>query len=83
MELGGILKAKDALGSSPRPPVSHRLFSNLGFTFGKSFGNMQQLNEGDLDLVDEPDEGPPHDVGSLVKEKQDGGWLDSDDIEDF
>jgi hypothetical protein len=54
------------LGNSPQPPVSHRLFSNLGFTFGKSFGDMQQLSEGDLDLVDEPDQGFP---------KMADGWI--------
>lgn len=65
------------------PPASHRLFSTLKFTAGKPFGDVQQLNEGDLDQNDEQDQADPLEVGSLVRESEDGGWLDSDDIEEF
>ncbi|RDB30728.1 Cell cycle checkpoint protein RAD17 [Hypsizygus marmoreus] len=84
MELGGILKARDATGSSESlpPPTSHRLFSNLGFTFA-SLGVGEPLGENEMSAQVEEGEneytvrqtGASHDSG--------GGWLESDDIEDF
>ncbi|KAF9462541.1 Rad17 cell cycle checkpoint protein-domain-containing protein [Collybia nuda] len=83
IELGGILKAKDAVGKfAPQPPTSHRLFSNLSFAFGKPFGDIQQLSEGDLEQ-DNEQEVNAREVGSLIRETEGGGWLESDDIEEF
>jgi hypothetical protein len=86
MELGGVLKARDAESSLPhRPPDSHRLFSVLKFTFGRSFTDTHMLNEGDSDEpTGEPDVNDRHWLGLLPARKQehDGGCLDSDDIEE-
>lgn len=84
MELGGILKARDREpGSSvlPRPPITHRLFSSLGFTFATP-GDALPLGESELNSFEESFEEDY--VGKLPAEKQEsGGWLDSDDIEEF
>ncbi|KAK7055293.1 Rad17-domain-containing protein [Favolaschia claudopus] len=67
--LGGVLKARDAKHTQPQAPSSHRMFSSL--TFASSGNGPHQLGEGDLpsdNIKDTPD---------------DGGWLETDDIEDF
>ncbi|KAG6820461.1 hypothetical protein H0H93_000215 [Arthromyces matolae] len=83
-ELGGVLNARDrvAKGES-RPPTSHRLFSNLKFSMGTSFGVAHTLDEKEAEMrrVDDDDS-----VGSRPArrvDEVDGGWLEGDDIEDF
>lgn len=83
IELGGLLNARDQVTSRPRPPSSHRLFSSLKFSSGTHFGFTQSLDEKDVEIprVDDEDEAslrlPRRDV------EADGGWLESDDIEEF
>ncbi|KAF9481743.1 Rad17-domain-containing protein [Pholiota conissans] len=88
LELGGVLKAREANPNkslSPIPPV-HRLFSRMEFTRTGNTGRLQQFNEGDL-LADEmPEHDPYYDAISPTSrhgEKEQGGWLESDDIDDF
>ncbi|TCD62712.1 Cell cycle checkpoint protein rad17 [Steccherinum ochraceum] len=86
LELGGVLKARDANGfGTSTAPQTHRLFSRLHFTKGTS---------GLTELVDEADDVDQDAV--LMAESQDGlgtsreqqsegivgGWLEDDDIED-
>ena len=86
LELGGILKAKDASCTpSFKPPPIHKLFSKLDFIRGGSSVHVQQLEESNIaetgQLLDEDETLDDH-TRSTTKEQQ-GGWLDSDDIEDF
>lgn len=87
LELGGILKAKDAsrTSSSFKPPLIHKLFSKLEFIRGGSGVHAQQLEESNIaeagQYFDEDETLDTH-TRSMTKEQQ-GGWLDSDDIEDF
>ncbi|KAG5734157.1 Cell cycle checkpoint protein RAD17 [Termitomyces sp. T112] len=84
-ELGGVLNARDqvAEGFLRRPPISHRLFSILKFSLGSQFGFTQSLDEKEVDTprVDGDDDAslwlPRRDV------EKEGGWLESDDIEEF
>ena len=87
LELGGILKAIDAVqsphSSSIKPPPKHKLFSKLEFIRGGSDVNAQQLEELDVaepgqHLFDKDDA-----LDTYTRQEQQGGWLDSDDIEDF
>ncbi|KAG6918805.1 hypothetical protein DXG01_011557 [Tephrocybe rancida] len=85
VELGGVLKARDHASTEPslRPPHSHRLFSTLKFALGASFGVAQNLDEKEVDIsrADGEDDGS---VRPLRRDMEaEGGWLDSDDIEDF
>jgi len=87
LELGGILKAKDASrASSPfKPPPIHKLFSKLEFIRGGSSVHAQQLEESNTAEAGQyfnEDETLDTYTRSMTKEQQ-GGWLDSDDIEDF
>ncbi|KAF9261419.1 Rad17-domain-containing protein [Marasmius fiardii PR-910] len=95
-ELGALLKIRDrSISASIRPPPSHRLFSVLQYVkSGLSTGtSAEQLgeNEGGME-----DEGfvtiTEREEGGLWNEGDDndsrgnsnsGGWLDSDDIEEF
>ncbi|KIY50228.1 P-loop containing nucleoside triphosphate hydrolase protein, partial [Fistulina hepatica ATCC 64428] len=85
-QLGGILKAYDAKGYPGRPaPTTHRLFSRLLFTQNSSA--QTQLAENDVEVQDVSmlDETV---TGSGLTEQDEmneltGGWLESDDIEDF
>lgn len=84
--LGGVLKARDAKQGGPQAPGSHRLFSSLQFVSGGENRGLQQLGEGDVpsDNVDIPEEGGPRGGWSAnADELEGGGWLESDDIEDF
>ncbi|KAF8218236.1 Rad17 cell cycle checkpoint protein-domain-containing protein [Mycena galopus ATCC 62051] len=80
--LGGVLKARDARHAQPQAPVSHRLFSSLAFGFGDN--RAQQLGEGDLpsDEVEVPEDEGGRGGWSEIPDVQEGGWLESDDIED-
>ena len=87
LELGGILKVKDAshASSSFKPPPTHKLFSKLEFIRGGSSVHLQQLEESNNVEVGQhfdDDETLDSYTCSMTKEQQ-GGWLDSDDIEDF
>ena len=87
LELGGILKAKDAshASSSFKPPPIHKLFSKLEFIRGGSSVHAQQLEESNTTEAGQYfNEAETFDTytRSMTKEQQ-GGWLNSDDIEDF
>ena len=87
LELGGILKAKDAscISSSFKPPPIHKLFSKIEFIRGGNSAHAQQLEESNIAEPEEyfvEDETLDTCTRSMTKEQQ-GGWLDSDDIEDF
>ena len=99
LELSSILKASDAeprrhQSSQPqqqtfKPPPIHRLFSRMDFTRATGNGiRSQQLNEGDLGLDQEFESlvNVDRHLNSQSVKKPDedkGGWLGSDDIEDF
>ncbi|KAK7062650.1 RFC checkpoint protein Rad17 [Paramarasmius palmivorus] len=86
-DLGAVLKTKDFRAGDPRapsaiPPVTHHRFSHLRFVQSGFEGRQ----------VDESDTGPgdesvvDQESGFCVDaqtEVHDGGWLESDDIEDF
>ncbi|KAG7092916.1 hypothetical protein E1B28_009221 [Marasmius oreades] len=91
-ELAAVLKIRDGHRSG-RPPSSHRLFSALKFVKPalSAGSSAQQLGENEggmedeaLETIAEREEG-----GLWNEEHQDnlrenvGGWLDSDDIEEF
>ncbi|KAJ3560339.1 hypothetical protein NP233_g10904 [Leucocoprinus birnbaumii] len=89
LELGVVLKLKQAqqrgaLGMD-KFPSSHSLFSRLTFTTGDG----QRGQQVDEDVVDDGDQLAAEDdlnIGIGKKDDGDGatgGWLDSDDIEEF
>ncbi|KAI0689660.1 Rad17 cell cycle checkpoint protein-domain-containing protein [Cytidiella melzeri] len=83
VEMGGLLKASDVSGSKVfKPPPTHQRFSRLVFTRGMT--NVTDILD-DKDVV-------PNTTGEdeidceesrVDPEKAPGGWLESDDIEDF
>jgi hypothetical protein len=82
-----VLKARERIGTKSRPPVSHRLFSHLVFARGDGESG-QQLGEEDmgndmpggmLDLELPELESKGSGLGDVAH----GGWLETDDIEDF
>ncbi|KAF8066926.1 Rad17 cell cycle checkpoint protein-domain-containing protein [Lyophyllum atratum] len=87
MELGGVLKARDTVNTSslPRPPASHRLFSSLKFSFGAPFGQAQALDEKEMHTPAEENDADLsfRPASGKAAEVEEGGWLDSDDIEEF
>lgn len=75
--MGGVLKARDA-----QLPASHRLFSTLVFQRGGQDG--QQLNEDDEDVtIPQIDVSMLEELDVIRPEEHDGGWLESDDIDEF
>ncbi|KAF5381671.1 hypothetical protein D9615_005567 [Tricholomella constricta] len=87
LELGGVLKARDSskvpATTLPRPPASHRLFSSLKFAFGTQFGDGLALDEKEMDVPVGNDEDDEHIRVTRKDTEAEGGWLDSDDIEEF
>ena len=88
LELGGILKAMDATQSFPpsspsKPPPIHKLFSRMEFIRGGSGVNAQLLEEADIAEAGQYFDEDETETRSMTKEQQQGGWLDSDDIEEF
>jgi cell cycle checkpoint protein len=85
LEVGPILKAIDMTASpSRRPPNAHRLFSKMEFVRGGNSPQVQQLDENDEPMYNGGDEeAQTENFLSSVVEKRMGGWLESDDIEDF
>jgi hypothetical protein len=82
LEVGPILKAIDLTGpASRRPPKAHKLFSKMEFMRGGENSQMQQLDEDDGPLADEAAQFES--VPSCLGEEPRGGWLESDEIEDF
>ena len=90
-DIGGVLKAREYTNTRDRPPASHRLFSQLAFSTNGDHG-IQQLGENDVG--NEMDEACLDDVGfgedvrrgylkPEVSEAMGGGWLESDDIDEF
>ena len=81
--LGGVLKARDTGPPQTRAPPTHRLFTTLNFARGAG-GDDEQLDETDAVVTSEPAmEDQDWDAGYGTQDKRDGGWLESDDIEDF
>ncbi|KAL1662981.1 Rad17 cell cycle checkpoint protein-domain-containing protein [Schizophyllum commune] len=81
--LGGVLKARDLGPPQTRAPPTHRLFTNLNFARGAG-GSDEQLDETDAVVTSEPAmEDQDWDAGYDTQDKRAGGWLESDDIEDF
>ncbi|KAG5642066.1 hypothetical protein DXG03_003643 [Asterophora parasitica] len=85
LELGGVLRARDAVrvtASLPRPPTSHRSFSSLRFVFGTQFGDGLVLDEKEVNPPVEHEE--EEEILAARKDVEtEGGWLDSDAIEEF
>lgn len=90
LELGTVLKLKQVqrAGSGlDKLPSSHSLFSRLVFTTGDG----QKGQQVDEDLVGDEDQLPAEEglgfgLGKRKKDEDDGatgGWLESDDIEEF
>ncbi|KAG5636457.1 hypothetical protein H0H81_007964 [Sphagnurus paluster] len=80
LELGGVLRVYDESGAIPRPPVSHRLFSKMRFGPAGSLGNVLGERD-DPDLVEDTDYVAP--IARDMRTDTDGGWLPTDDIEEF
>ncbi|KAH9475883.1 Cell cycle checkpoint protein RAD17 [Psilocybe cubensis] len=91
LEVGGVLKAQDAIQNSkyarPPPPV-HKLFSQMTFTRTGNTVRASQLDERDdfqadqqLGLDRDLDMVSPSSIYKMAEEK--GGWLESDDIDEF
>ena len=86
LEVGPILKALDMTAAplSGRPPNAHRLFSKMEFVRGGNNPEVQQLDEDDEPVcIGGDEEAQSESFPSSVAEKRIGGWLESDDIEDF
>lgn len=87
LELGGILKAREAVGGrspSSQAPPAHQLFSKMTFVRGGDNMRLSQLDEADTGAAAQViDEGYDEDECSRTKEEKDGGWLVEDDIQDF
>jgi cell cycle checkpoint protein len=88
MDLGGVLKARDVKQTQPQAPASHRLFSSLPFVSGADNRGLRQLGEGDsasdnVDIPEDNDGGPRGGWSEIPDVQEGGGWLESDDIEDF
>ncbi|KAJ6551690.1 Rad17 cell cycle checkpoint protein-domain-containing protein [Mycena capillaripes] len=85
--LGGVLKARDLKNAQPQAPISHRRFSHLPFVSGGDNRGLRQLGEGDSpgDNVDIPEDdgGPRGGWAEIADDRESGGWLENDDIEDF
>jgi len=86
-EIGGVLKAREHVVTRSRPPASHRLFSQLMFARGDGESG-QQLEEEDLgnDMPDgmlDLELAELESKGSGLGDVAHGGWLETDDIEDF
>ena len=85
-DIGGVMKARERMAAISRPPLSHRLFSQLLFARGDDSSDTQQLGEEDL-ANDIPDANL--DCAELERraggsgEAAQGGWLENDDIEEF
>lgn len=63
----------------------HKLFSKMEFVRGGHGSVVEQLDEGDEDVGDGAEEERTglEALMALDGEKTVGGWLESDDIEDF
>lgn len=86
LELGGILKARDSHpGRAVQPPLMHKLFSRMEFMRAGSSVHSQQLDEAGLPIDEavEPDIFYVPPSVSKTEDNETGGWLESDDIEDF
>jgi hypothetical protein len=86
IDFGGVLRARDALGCQPLPPSSHRLFSKLVFMKEKRLQGVQ-IVEGDHggDMREEAggEQQTEQERKRAGLDEPDGGWLESDDIEEF
>jgi cell cycle checkpoint protein len=85
LEVGPILKAIDVTAPPlRRPPHAHKLFSKMEFVRGGNNAQVQQLDEDDKPLYNGGDgEAQSESFPGSVEEMKMGGWLESDDIEDF
>ncbi|KAF8531511.1 Rad17 cell cycle checkpoint protein-domain-containing protein [Gautieria morchelliformis] len=89
LELGGVLKALNTCGAGA-PPRNHSKFTELSFVHPTKLPSnsqrMEQLGEseeatGEATAADIT--GSTHAWNSLTEDKDEGGWLESDDIRDF
>lgn len=81
MELGGVLKAFD---SCQQLGTRHQNFSRMVFQRDPAASRYQHLGEDELNPTAEKD----HDVWDIGNKGDDadgvsGGWLETDDIEEF
>jgi len=88
-ELGAVLTARDKIANGTHAPPSHRAFSRLLFVRNAGGGRVTELREGDREQeegggVDEVDgmDGMAG-KGRDVDTDKTGGWLESDDIEEW
>ncbi|KAF8625498.1 hypothetical protein AX15_005346 [Amanita polypyramis BW_CC] len=81
LELGGLLKALDLGQQLERVPKSHRRFSRIMFQTDLMTSQYQHLAEDELNTLEELD----NDKKSfgIMTDVDGGGWLESDDIEEF
>ncbi|KAI0763953.1 Rad17-domain-containing protein [Trametes elegans] len=84
LELGTVLRAREAIGRTPRAPLTHRMFSTL--EFARDVGGPAELvEEGDV-VQDEPAvERNVRPLRPAVQDEQEitGAWLSDDDIEEW
>ncbi|KAK0450286.1 Rad17 cell cycle checkpoint protein-domain-containing protein [Desarmillaria tabescens] len=82
IELGGVLKARDASHyvTVIKGPPGHRSFSNMMFVRAME-GAAEQLGEAEADGREVEDDVFLNREDETASRK--GGWLESDDIEDF
>ncbi|KAJ3520257.1 hypothetical protein NM688_g9188 [Phlebia brevispora] len=85
-DIGAVLRARDSADTlRMRPPSSHRLFSRLQFTRDASssaeIADDQNIVQEDKMLFEE--NMPTAGAEAAQSDADRGGWLDSDDIEDF
>lgn len=82
-ELGGVLRAldRDGVARRRRAPAAHRAFSRLVFVADGGAG-AEQLGEGDAGEEELEEEDGWAGLGA-EEGGVDGGWLESDDIEEF
>jgi cell cycle checkpoint protein len=87
LELGGILKAHQSQSNRDfKAPPSHALFSRIQFTRTGSAVRAQQIGEGDSAHLSQEvvQQGLFDDTETPAPAREEtGGWLESDDIEDF
>lgn len=88
LELGGIFKAHQSRRNHDfKVPPSHSLFSCMQFTRTGNAVRAQQIDEGNSPHLSQEEvvqEGLFNDTEIPPRAREEtGGWLESDDIEDF
>ncbi|KAF8650709.1 hypothetical protein AX16_005082 [Volvariella volvacea WC 439] len=84
VELGGVLKALDSCGlPRTKPPKSHRTFSSLPFSRDNTSSRSKALSPDDVEMEYALEEEGERGTAALKVGESAGGWLESDDIEEF